>query len=81
MLISRRNLFGTLATAAATAQLIKAADEPPGAITGKRPMILHNDRPEDLDSTPVRYFDGAPGSPPSKCVLCAPAPAAARADR
>ena len=26
------------------------------AIPGKRPMILHNDRPEDLE-TPVRYFD------------------------
>ena len=25
-------------------------------IPGKRPMILHNDRPEDLE-TPVRYFD------------------------
>ena len=25
-------------------------------IAGKRPMILHNDRPEDLE-TPVRYFD------------------------
>jgi len=26
------------------------------AIAGKRPMILHNDRPEDLE-TPVSYFD------------------------
>src|ERR1700758_3487454 len=26
------------------------------AIPGKRPMILHNDRPEDLE-TPVKYFD------------------------
>src|SRR2546423_868465 len=25
-------------------------------IAGKRPMILHNDRPEDLE-TPTRYYD------------------------
>ena len=41
--------------AATASQRIKAADEPP-AIAGKRPMILHNDRPEDLE-TPVKYFD------------------------
>lgn len=32
------------------------AAEDPVAIPGKRPMILHNDRPEDLE-TPLRYFD------------------------
>lgn len=41
--------------AAAAIQKVKAADSVP-AIAGKRPMILHNDRPEDLE-TPVRYFD------------------------
>ncbi len=40
---------------AAAARNLKAADQPP-AIAGKRPMILHNDRPEDLE-TPVKYFD------------------------
>jgi len=41
--------------AAAAARPIQSADD---AITvaGKRPMILHNDRPEDLE-TPLRYFD------------------------
>lgn len=38
----------------AAAAQVKGADEP--AIAGKRPMILHNDRPEDLE-TPVKYFD------------------------
>jgi DMSO/TMAO reductase YedYZ molybdopterin-dependent catalytic subunit len=55
MPFTRRNLFATLASAAVTSQIVKAADDPV-AITGKRPMILHNDRPEDLE-TPVRYFD------------------------
>jgi DMSO/TMAO reductase YedYZ molybdopterin-dependent catalytic subunit len=55
MSFSRRRLFSTLASAAVTSQLVKAADAPV-TIAGKRPMILHNDRPEDLE-TPVRYFD------------------------
>jgi len=41
--------------AAAAARPIQGADD--GIIVGgKRPMILHNDRPEDLE-TPLRYFD------------------------
>ena len=39
----------------AAAAAARAADDPV-AIPGKRPMILHNDRPEDLE-TPLRYFD------------------------
>jgi len=41
--------------AAAAASQLKAADDSV-AIPGKRPMILHNDRPEDLE-TPLAYFD------------------------
>jgi sulfite oxidase len=52
---TRRHLFATLASAAAASQVARGADDPI-AIPGKRPMILHNDRPEDLE-TPVRYFD------------------------
>jgi sulfite oxidase len=55
MPLTRRNLFATLASAAASTQLARSADDPV-AVAGKRPMILHNDRPEDLE-TPVRYFD------------------------
>src|SRR5579864_9366469 len=40
---------------AGAARLVRAADDGV-AIAGKRPMILHNDRPEDLE-TPVKYFD------------------------
>jgi sulfite oxidase len=39
----------------AAAAAARAADDPV-AIPGKRAMILHNDRPEDLE-TPLRYFD------------------------
>jgi sulfite oxidase len=52
---TRRNWFATLASAAAASQVARGADDSI-AIPGKRPMILHNDRPEDLE-TPVRYFD------------------------
>jgi DMSO/TMAO reductase YedYZ molybdopterin-dependent catalytic subunit len=55
MPFTRRNLFATFASAALTSQFAHGADEPV-TIAGKRPMILHNDRPEDLE-TPVRYFD------------------------
>jgi DMSO/TMAO reductase YedYZ molybdopterin-dependent catalytic subunit len=41
--------------AATAARHIRGADEGV-TIAGKRPMILHNDRPEDLE-TPLRYFD------------------------
>jgi len=47
-------MFAALLAAAATGRLDAAEDAP--SIPGKRPMILHNDRPEDLE-TPVRYFD------------------------
>lgn len=51
---SRREVFAALLAAAAVKQAAAADD----AITipGKRPMLLHNDRPEDLE-TPVSYFD------------------------
>src|SRR5580704_17451110 len=52
---TRRHLFATLTSAAAASQIAQGADDGI-AIPGKRPMILHNDRPEDLE-TPVRYFD------------------------
>jgi len=55
MPFTRRNLFATLASTAVTSQFVRGADDPV-AIAGKRPMILHNDRPEDLE-TPVRDFD------------------------
>ena len=53
---NRRELFAALLSAAVATKLAKGADDPPVTIAGKRPMILHNDRPEDLE-TPVRYFD------------------------
>ncbi|MBZ5725032.1 MAG: sulfite oxidase [Acidobacteriia bacterium] len=52
---SRRQMFATLLSAAAAARLARGADDAV-VIPGKRPMILHNDRPEDLE-TPLRYFD------------------------
>src|ERR1700681_2012428 len=50
---NRRQILGAL-LAAAAAKPGKGAEA--GAIPSKRPMILHNDRPEDLE-TPVAYFD------------------------
>lgn len=50
MNLSRRGVFAA-AFAAAVAKRVRAADEVV-VIPGKRPMILHNDRPEDLE-TPV----------------------------
>ena len=50
---NRREVFAALVAAAA--RRATAADETV-VIPGKRPMILHNDRPEDLE-TPLRYFD------------------------
>lgn len=43
------------AFAAAVARRLQGADDPV-VIPGKRPMILHSDRPEDLE-TPLRNFD------------------------
>jgi DMSO/TMAO reductase YedYZ molybdopterin-dependent catalytic subunit len=51
---NRRQLFAAM-LAATAAQRLRGADDST-AIAGKRPMILHNDRPEDLE-TPVKYFD------------------------
>jgi DMSO/TMAO reductase YedYZ molybdopterin-dependent catalytic subunit len=48
-------LFATLASAAAASQLSRGADDAV-IIKDKRPMIVHNDRPEDLE-TPVRHLD------------------------
>ena len=48
---NRREVLVSLLAAAALSQAQDVV-----TITGKRPMILHNDRPEDLE-TPLRYFD------------------------
>jgi DMSO/TMAO reductase YedYZ molybdopterin-dependent catalytic subunit len=53
---NRRELFAALLASTIASKLARGADDPPVTIAGKRPMILHNDRPEDLE-TPVRYFD------------------------
>src|SRR5437870_386241 len=51
---NRRQVFAAVLAAVAVRR-IKGADEGV-TVAGKRPMILHNDRPEDLE-TPLRYFD------------------------
>src|SRR5438132_3432800 len=51
---NRRQVLAAV-LAAAAARWIKGADEGV-TVAGKRPMILHNDRPEDLE-TPLQYFD------------------------
>src|SRR3954454_1354955 len=51
---NRRQMLAAMFAAAAARRLGAADDSVP--ISGKRPMILHSDRPEDLE-TPVRYFD------------------------
>src|SRR5690242_6638884 len=53
MKANRREVLAALLAAAMRPAI--AADELV-TIPGKRPLILHNDRPEDLE-TPVRYFD------------------------
>src|SRR6516162_9772191 len=52
MRISRRQMV----LASVAAGCLRGADDEAVAIPGKRPMILHNDWPEDLE-TPLRYFD------------------------
>ncbi len=54
MRLNRREIFAALMAAAAAPRRASADDSV--SIPGKRPMILHNDRPEDLE-TPLRYFD------------------------
>jgi DMSO/TMAO reductase YedYZ molybdopterin-dependent catalytic subunit len=49
--LNRREVFGMVL---ATSALSGAQDAV--TIPGKRPMLVHNDRPEDLE-TPVSYFD------------------------
>ena len=51
---NRRELFAALLAASAAKPLASQSNESP-AISGKRPMILHNDFPEDLE-TPGEYF-------------------------
>jgi DMSO/TMAO reductase YedYZ molybdopterin-dependent catalytic subunit len=53
MQANRRQIFAAL-LAAAAARKLTAADGV--TIPGKRPLILHNDRPEDLE-TPVKYLN------------------------
>jgi len=50
---NRRELLATFLAAAA---LRTATADDAVTVPGKRPLILQNDRPEDLE-TPVRYFD------------------------
>jgi sulfite oxidase len=50
---NRRELFATF-LAAAAARVLPAQDTV--TVAGKRSLIMHNDRPEDLE-TPVRLFD------------------------
>jgi DMSO/TMAO reductase YedYZ molybdopterin-dependent catalytic subunit len=54
MKTNRRQMFGAMLAAAAAARANAAEDAI--VIPGKRPMILQNDWPEDLE-TPLRYFD------------------------
>lgn len=61
MIPTRREVFASLlATAAAgrlSAQAPTGGSAPaPFVVPGKRPLILHNDRPEDLE-TPVQYLN------------------------
>jgi hypothetical protein len=73
---TRRQLFRTILSTAVAAPFSAFAQQDV-VIPGKRPMILHNDRPEDLE-TPLQYFDSwltpldaffvrqhIPGPPPS----------------
>lgn len=49
--VNRRELFAYFAAAAGVLRAQETV-----TIPGKRPMLLHNDRPEDLE-TPTSYFD------------------------
>ncbi len=52
----RREMIASLLAVAGASQLLGDQQPAPPVIPGKRAMILHNDRPEDLE-TPVSYFD------------------------
>jgi len=51
---NRREMFGAMLAMAAATRMKGADDDV--IVAGKRPMILRNDRPEDLE-TPPRYLD------------------------
>src|ERR1041384_1026609 len=53
MKFSRREILAGLGTAAFRSA---AGADDPITFPGKRPMIVHHDRPEDLE-TPLHYFD------------------------
>src|ERR1700761_3891419 len=52
---SRRQVLAAM-TAVAALSRVEAQAQDAITIPGKRSMILHNDRPEDLE-TPLSYFD------------------------
>src|ERR1700761_7499589 len=52
---SRRQVLAAM-TAVAALSRVEAQAQDAITIPGKRSMILHNDRPEDLE-TPLQYFD------------------------
>ena len=54
MTVNRREIFAALMAAAAARGLVGAEDDV--TVAGKRPLILQNDWPEDLE-TPVSDFD------------------------
>jgi sulfite oxidase len=54
MAINRREIFASLLAASAVRRLAGAEDDV--TVAGKRPLILQNDRPEDLE-TPVSDFE------------------------
>jgi sulfite oxidase len=59
MISSRREMFAAFFATVTATQLAASQASTPNdgvAIPGKRPMILHNDRPEDLES-PGAYFE------------------------
>ena len=51
---TRRQLFAAILSTAVAGPFSALAQDL--TIPGKRPMILHNDRPEDLE-TPLQHFD------------------------
>ena len=54
MTANRRELFAAMLAAAAARQL--RGQDGPVTIPGKRPLMVHNDRPEDLE-TPLEYLN------------------------
>src|SRR5215470_8232711 len=54
MTLNRREIFVALLASTAGRRVAGAEDDI--TVAGKRSLILHNDRPEDLE-TPLRYYD------------------------